>query len=133
MPLEVNHVASSLGIWSTEKMVEADFIKARKGCIARDMSANPVFALVCSDNHRHCIPPDQALNPSFDFAITRISGLLSGWNGINIRSGGSERDCYSLTSGVNLKIVEKLNDPFRAAFMKHIVQGFQPLLRFNRF
>ena len=71
MSLEIDDVAVAVLALAAEEMIEADFVERRRRGVGRDVAADAVRCRLAAHDHRHRVPPDEALDPALDFLAAR--------------------------------------------------------------
>ena len=88
VPLKINDVAVAGFSRRLKKMIKSDFVKRCRGREGRNVPANAFLNLVGADNHRHCIPPNQALDAAFHLLAAGERRLVARGNRVLIWGGG---------------------------------------------
>jgi len=90
MSLEVHNIAVAGFGLRPQKVVEGDFIQGRRRSVGRNMTADSALNAVRTHNHGHCVPTHQALDTPLHLLTAGERSLLTGGNGVLIRSGSGE-------------------------------------------
>ena len=130
--LEINLVAGVVVALAVEEVVEGDFVQRGGRGERRDVAADAGVVAVGADDHRHRVPADDALDPALDLAIAGIGRLLVGGNRVDVGRGGGERQLDARPMGRLVEHGEQILDPLRPFGLQHVVERFEPLLRFGR-
>ena len=132
--LEINNIAIAIFRLRAEEMVERNLIQRGGGRERGDMAANAFLNLICADYHGQRIPAHQALDPALHLLASGERGLLSGGNGVLVRGGRSKRQIDAgFAAGVQRQLLQQPAGTIRAAMRKNIIQGVDPLPRFQHF
>jgi hypothetical protein len=96
------------------------------------VSSDPVGLAVGADDHRHCVPADDALNPPFDLQIARVARLRGERNRIDVRRVRSKRHADASQVRTLLQSHQEFPQLVGAVAMQHIVERLAPLIQFAR-
>ncbi len=83
-------------------------------------------------HHGHCVPAHVGLEALLQRAVTRIGGLLSGGNGVDVSRVRLERQVGAGAPRVIDQSFEQEVRAVTAAGANHRVDGFEPLAGFFR-
>ena len=97
------------------------------------MTADVGIDAVGTHHHGHGVPAHQALDAAFDLAAARKRRLVLHRHGIEKWRRRRIRQRHAGLLGVHLKLLQEAFDALRATALQHVVEGFQPLLRFEGF
>ncbi len=130
--LDVQHVRRTIGTATTKEMVKTDLIQGGTGGIGGDVSSQSTMVSIGINDHRHRIPPDVAFDPSLDFPIPRVSGLVFFWNGVDVGGADRQRHLDSLSPQTINELVQKQERPLRCLLFEQFgdekTQGFEPFV-----
>jgi hypothetical protein len=86
MALKINMIASITVIFSTEEVIETNFVQTGRTCKSREVSTDTFGMFVGAHHHRCGIPTNEGANATFDVFIAREPWLVFARNGVDIRS-----------------------------------------------
>ena len=82
------------------------------------MATNSVVFAICTGDHGHSIPADNAFDSTFDFSVAGIGRLSIYRNRVDIRRVGGKRDVYvERILGLIFKSAQQVPDSLRAVFL----------------
>ena len=115
-------------------MVERNLIQRGGRGEGGDMTADAFLNFIGADYHGQRIPAHQALDAALHFLASRKRSLLPGGNCVLVRSGRSKRQIDAgFAAGVQRQLLQQPAGTIGAAMRKNIIQGVDPLPRFQHF
>ena len=87
MSLDINQVAATFVIRSTEEMIKTNIVQGGRRREAGNMPAQFTTPFTGTQNHCQGIPAGECPNTPFNFIIARHFRALIGLDGIDIGSG----------------------------------------------
>src|SRR5688572_24441130 len=133
MALVINDVAVLVVALPFEEVVEADFVKSRRGRVRRDVAADPLINLVGLHDHRKRVPANEALDTALDLAAAGKWWLFWGGDGVDVRGVGGERELDAAAAGVVDQPFQQLPDSGRPARVEDVIERLEPFAGFERF
>ena len=126
VPLEVDVVATTRRVLSTEEVVEPDLIERGGRGVGRDVPADPFQVLVRPGHHHRCVPTDQSTDVSFQVLVAREVGLLLRRDRVDVVGRDHRGDAHPARPGVVHDPAQEESGPLRIR-VDEVVEGRDPL------
>src|SRR5439155_11345211 len=115
MPLKINCIALKFVAARAEEMVEAHFVKRRRGSVCRNVPADVVLDTVCAHHHGQCVPANEALDAALQFLIAGEKWFEARWNSVRVRGVRGERQVNAVDGSMRAESLENFLGHFRPA------------------
>ena len=126
VPLVVDLVAGVAVVLAPEEVVEPDLVQRRRGRVRRQVTADPVAALVRAGDHRGGVPAHDAADPPFHLLVAREPRLLVGRDGVDVRRRHERRHRHLQSPGALEQLADDKSRPHRALCRDQRVEGLEP-------
>ena len=113
-------------------MIETNLVQGRRRRITRNVSAVLGADAIRLHNHRHRVPAQVCLNPALNRTITRVLGLPSGRDAIQVGSVRAVRQIGTRAPCEVDHLIEEEMSPLGPVLCQHRIDRFEPLAGLDR-
>ena len=132
MALEKDLVAWTFAQFSSEEVVEADFVEGGRGGVGGKVAANACGLFIRPQHHRHGVPSDQCTNSVLDFWVTGIRRFSVGIDRVEIRRRDSGRETNIKGSAAIEQTQKEIARSSGSIGVNGSVEGIEPAIGSTR-
>gem|GEM_PF-3275440 len=126
--LEVDLVAATLVVTSTEEVVEADLVKCCRRGVGGDVATHADAGSLGAVDHDRGVPAHEGAEAALDILIAGEPGLSFRGDGVDVVGGRQRGNPHLALAGSFEQLAHQVSGPGATACLDDSVQGVQPLL-----